>query len=137
MKLNQTALGKAKSVLKQKGAALAYLFGSFADGSAVRESDIDIAVLLPRGLAKNKRMDLRIELIGTLSRALKRKTEVVVCNDIASLLFKYAIIKEGRLIYRASEEEQTDFESKLMSLYFDFQPFLNFYNRQYVKNNLQ
>lgn len=114
---------------------LAYIFGSVAQHNARPESDVDIAVLLSGALSQEERFELRLKLIGALSRTLKKSVDVVVLNDTASLFFKYVILKEGQLLYQKSEEHRIDFESKLMSLYFDYQPFLEQYQQHYVETH--
>jgi len=68
-----------------------------------------------------------------LARRFKNKVDVVILNDVSSLLFKYAILREGKLICRASESAMIDFENRIMGEYFDFQPFLKLYHEHYVK----
>lgn len=115
---------------------LAYVFGSVAQENPHRESDVDIAVLLSDALSQEERFELRLKLIGALSRTLKKPVDVVVLNDTASLFFKYVILKEGQLLYQKSEEQRLDFESRLMSLYFDYQPFLEQCQQHYVETHV-
>ena len=114
----------------------AYLFGSTASGNNIPESDVDIAVMLPEKYTVKKRFDIRLKLTTDLNRYCGGKADVVVLNDTKSLFFQYVIIKEGILLYEKSEEERVDYEMKTMNRYFDFQPFLELYNRQYVKNSI-
>lgn len=115
---------------------LAYIFGSIAQHTARPESDVDIAVLLSDALSQEERFELRLKLIGAFSHILKKSVDVVILNDTVSLFFKYVIIKEGRLLYQKSEEHRMDFESRLMSLYFDYQPFFEQYQQHYVETHL-
>lgn len=124
-------------IFKKYGVFLAYIFGSAVSGEMARESDIDIAVLFSENFSKEKRFSSRLNLINELSKIFKRNAEVVVFNDISSLFFKYVIISEGNLVFEKREGEAAELESKIMGLYFDFQPFLELYSKQYVKNNLQ
>lgn len=116
---------------------LAYIFGSQINGTASRNSDLDVAVLFNSGLTKTQRFNLRLLIIGKLEKILKHRVDLVVFNDLKSLFFKYVIISEGKLLFRASEDEQLDFECKLMGEYFDFKPFLDIQNKNYVKKSLQ
>lgn len=125
-----------KRLLKKYGVRLAYLFGSSVHGKTGRESDVDIAVLLPERFSKKKRFEIKLALMKDLARYFEKKVDVVILNDLSSLLFRYAILREGKLLYRASELEMIDFESRIMSEYFDFQPFLNLYHQHYVKIGL-
>jgi predicted nucleotidyltransferase len=48
LKLNlNEAVKRLEKLFASKGAILAYLFGSYAEGSASASSDLDLAVLLP------------------------------------------------------------------------------------------
>ncbi len=114
----------------------AYLFGSIVTGSQTKDSDIDIAVLLEKNISPRKRFEIRLKLMGELERILKKNIDLVILNDIRSIFFKYVIIREGRIIYAKSEEKRIDFELQTLNEYFDFQPFLELYNKQYVKSNL-
>lgn len=133
-----TARGKKQfiQIFRKEGVLLAYIFGSSAIGNATRESDMDIAVLLPENLNKSDRFNIRLRLIDKLSSIFKKNIDMVVLNDTASLFFKYVIITEGQIIYEKFEGSRGQFESGIMGRYFDFQPFLNLYNKHYVQNNL-
>ena len=74
--------------------------------------------------------------MGEISKIFKKNVDVVVLNDIRSLYFKYIIIKEGKIIYKETDLSPVDFESKTLGIYFDFRPFLEDYNKAYVKRNL-
>ncbi len=130
-------LRKLRALFRKNGVVLAYLFGSQARGTAVESSDADIAVLLPAKLSKEVRFETRLILMEECAKILKKNIDLVVFNDVSSLFFRYAVIQEGILIYECAEDEYVDFESELLGNYFDFQPFLNAYNKQYVKNYLQ
>jgi len=125
-----------KGLFKKYGVQLAYLFGSAVHGKTARESDVDIAVLLSERFSKKKRFEIRLALMEQLARRFKNKVDVVILNDVSSLLFKYAILREGKLICRASESAMIDFENRIMGEYFDFQPFLKLYHEHYVKKRM-
>ncbi|MDP3988824.1 MAG: nucleotidyltransferase domain-containing protein [bacterium] len=127
---------KAREVFEKYPVDLAYLFGSQVTGAVHRTSDVDIAVLFDVALSKEERFEFRLALMGELARALGIQTDVVVINDTASLFFKYVIIKEGQNMYERTPDLRVDFESRAMSLYFDFAPFLEEYNRAYVQRNI-
>lgn len=135
--MNAITLSKdIPSLLADYPVDIAYLFGSQATGHANEKSDVDIAVLLSSGLSKEERFDVRIRLIGLFSKAFHKDADVVVLNDVSSLFFQYIILREGRLIYAKSESTRLDFSIKTLGRYFDFQPFLNLYNRHYVQRSL-
>lgn len=137
MKIAKAQINKMQTLFCKTGVVLAFLFGSQARETSGPASDVDIAVLLPKKFSKKKRFETRLVLMKECADILKRETDIVVFNDISSLFFQYAVLNEGKIIYQSSEEAAVDFESRTMSRYFDFQPFLMAYNKQYVKNNLQ
>lgn len=109
-----------------------YFFGSRAVKRSVKNSDYDFAVLVDNKISKEERIDLRLALMDDLSKVFKVDVDVIVINDLTSLFFKYSIIKEGKIIYQKNDVETAEFESRIMGLYFDFQPFLEMYNRAYL-----
>lgn len=125
---------KLNQIFGRNQVSLAYIFGSFATGRTIKNSDVDVAVMLNKKLNKMDRFEIRLKLIQNLKKFFGREVEVVVLNDTTSLFFKYIIIHEGKLIYQKNEGERLDYECRLMGEYFDFQPFLNLYNKNYVKN---
>lgn len=137
MIIAQAQLKKLKALFLENGVILAYLFGSQARGEASKTSDFDIAILLPKIFSKQKRFQIRLDLMRECSRILRHDADIVALNDISSLFFKYVIFKEGQMIYQSKEDIAADFENRVFGEYFDFEPFLNLYNRQYVKHNLQ
>jgi len=66
------------------GIVSAYLFGSYREHRAHRESDVDVGVVLDRGAYPTRadRFEARLELISLLERALApRRPDVVILND--------------------------------------------------------
>lgn len=126
-----------KAVFKENGVFFAYLFGSQALNSATDKSDIDIAVMLPLSTNKEERFETRLKLMSEVSKIFKKDSDVIILNDTRSLFFKYVIMKEGKIIYQENEASVADFESKTLGMYFDFRPFLENYNKAYVKRVLQ
>lgn len=66
------------------GLVSSYLFGSYRERRAHRESDVDVGVLLDRDMypTKKDRFEARLELISCLERALApHQPDVVILND--------------------------------------------------------
>ena len=124
-----------KPVFKEYDVKLAYLFGSYARGNQIQESDIDIAVLLDQSIPESRRFDLRLKIGSELSRLLKNDVDLIVLNDTTSVTFQYSIVQEGKLLYQ-EKSDQIDFEIESMNSYFDLLPFYDFYNQNYVQANL-
>lgn len=109
-----------KAIFSQYPVKFAYLFGSKARGGAGPLSDIDLALFLDPNLDKDKRFNIRIELISKLSPLYKKEVDLIVLNDTFNLL-AYNIIFDGEVIYNIDEKARVKFEAKVMSLYFDRQ----------------
>ena len=112
-----------------------YLFGSFACQNFNSKSDVDVAVFLDE--EKNKDFfKTRLELIADLSKLLKREADVIILNTTNSVLFKYAILREGELIFASDMEKMVDFEMEVLRDYYDFLPFSKAYNKAYIERCL-
>ena len=92
-------LPELRDVFVQHGVVLAYLFGSQAEGTARPSSDIDIAVLLPPGTAREQFFDRRLSLINAVMDVLHTsKVDLVVLNEAGPLLM-HQVVKFGRVLY--------------------------------------
>ena len=88
------------------GVLSAYIFGSHATGRPHRESDLDVAVLLDRGVypTARARFDARLRLTGDLGRAAGcPPIDLVVLNDVPPTLAR-AILNGGRRIFCRNAE---------------------------------
>lgn len=121
--------------------ASAYLFGSHATGKTGPMSDVDIAVLLkepyPEGRHLMHQMDYLSFRIEEMLK-LKKEVDIVEING-QGLIFKYNVLKTGKLIYDADPAFRTDYVSRLISTYCDFEPTVRFIKRFHlrgIKNRL-
>lgn len=115
--------------LKDRRIVCAYLFGSFVQGEIHKRSDIDLAILT----APNKKfiLDDLLDLEVKIALALNtERFDLVILNNL-SLILKFRIIFTGKLIYVSDDDLRSDFEEKVMQEYYDFQPRLNEFNREY------
>ena len=86
---------------REGGLISAYLFGSVASGSSHRESDVDVAVLLQRGLFPHRtaRSEERIRLLSGLMAALGRNNvDLVVLNDLPPRFGRHVVTAGERLL---------------------------------------
>lgn len=132
---NTSDLKLLRKSVKSAGVELAYMFGSTVSGDARVGSDVDIAVLLPRRSRASGRFKARLSLISSLSKLYSKEFDVVVLNDTPSLLFKFIVISQGRLVYRQDETTQALYENQVLAEYADFRPFIDQYNAAYVAKN--
>lgn len=106
---------------------LVYFFGSRARGANGSLSDYDFGAYLDEK-DKKKRFDIRLSLMGRLSRELgEDAVDVVILNDVESPELKYSIIKEGKVIY-GKEPYKVSIEPYILNEYFDFMYGLRKYN---------
>jgi len=109
---------------ERKEILLAYLFGSVAGGKAGKLSDIDLAVCLePELIPEAGGYGYQSEITVKLQAILKDKVDLVVLNE-ASTVLKFQVLKNGTLIYCASEAERRKFHEHTLKKYLDLKPLL-------------
>ena len=126
---------KLLSIFKAYSVRSAWVFGSYFSGNFNQLSDVDIAVLFPDSLSAKKRFNHRIKLAAECAARLGREVDLVVLNDISSIFLKYVIVKEGQLFHTTSSDNEAEYQARILSEYFDFRPFLEEYNKNYVKSH--
>jgi predicted nucleotidyltransferase len=100
-------------------AEVVYLFGSFADGSAGRSSDVDLAVLYKRQLSPEVIRDTFMRDWALVSKALKTDNVDLVCLNISSSIeLKFAVVQDGRVILDRSDN-RAEYECRVRMEYFD------------------
>lgn len=116
-------------VLTAHDVAVAYLFGSRADGTATPTSDHDVAVLFgPFEPALDVTERLAAELAGVLG------TEVdVVDLDRATLELRGRVAERGRLVHSADEPRRVRFEVDARMRWIEFRPVLRDTTRTYLR----
>ena len=111
---------------------LAYLFGSEAKGTANRESDIDIAVLLsdqiPQAEYGQRVVDLNTELIGMFQRDA---IDVALLNNAPPLL-AFHVVRHGVVIYDP-HHRYVSFYIDTFNRYVDTQPLRDLQWQYYLK----
>lgn len=103
--------------LAQLGVVLCYAHGSVINGTAMRESDLDIAILFNAMPENALRTTTQIaNALGDL--APRRELDIAILNE-ASPLFKQVVAVEGLLLYARSEDDRIRFEVHAMHEYED------------------
>lgn len=131
--MNNAALNSLQEYFKDKPVLLAYLLGSQATGKVKSYSDTDIAVLFDPKLTPRQRMALRVELISCLTRLLKTDALDLIDLEDASPFFCYEAIKHRKEIFVKDEKLRIDFETKVLSRYFDRQFYLKRHSREGIQ----
>jgi predicted nucleotidyltransferase len=95
MKLDNSKIETIKAYFKTRPVLKAYLFGSYVNGKANNESDIDILV----DLDYSQRIGLGfVQMQIDLENILKTKVDLVSSNSLSKYIKPY-IDKEKELIY--------------------------------------
>ena len=114
---------------------LAWLHGSRARGTARRESDIDVAVLLDdEGVATPSAIKDSIwRLAGALGREVPSdRLDLVFLNDAPALL-RHRVIRDGVLLLARSDAERVRFVLRTLREYQDMEPRLREFTRRRVE----
>lgn len=105
------------SVLKKYPIKLAYLYGSYAKGTARPDSDIDIAVVPEDGAEIDE-----ARLAVAVDKAVKGKEiDIRVIGRKMSLLLSFNAVRLEQPIYVKTEADRLSFERRIISKYFDSQ----------------
>ena len=100
--------------------AVAYLFGSSANGQAGPNSDVDLAVLLQGG-SSDADFELRLQLYADCCRALKRNdVDIVVLNRTRNLFLLESVVREGIVLFEEDAELREEYEVRVMHDFIDF-----------------
>ena len=123
-------------IAKRYRLSLIYLFGSKARGRETPLSDIDIAILLENEKEINLKK-LILDLIFEFYHAFNSdKIDLLILNK-AGLDIQYTVVFEGKILYQLNEDVRCNYETRVISLYFDFQKFETEYYGQMHKAILQ
>jgi len=104
----------------------AYLYGSYAKGMEIKESDVDVALLISEQFTQNALYPFKIG--GEIEKKLKRKVDVRILNG-ASPSFLNQVFKYGKLVYSRDEKKRVSFEVQALRAYLDIKPLHFEYNR--------
>ena len=107
---------------------IAYLFGSFARGTALDDSDLDIAVLFQEPI------DARLggpldKLRDAVERASGRRCDLID-GRAASADLVHRILRDSQLLVERDRSARIAFEVAKRNEYFDLLPYLRQYRRR-------
>lgn len=113
--------------LKRANVIALYLHGSKVKGTALPDSDSDIAVVVP-DLKKVDKLELMTKTAGQLPF---KDPDVRVVDSNSSPVFLFSIIKYGKILYEENRQETISFESFVMKNYYYTQRIRDIY-RNYI-----
>ena len=93
-----------------------YLFGTYGTEDEQKESDVDIALLMPPREAKSAGSLAMSGCREALEAAIQRTVDLINLRAV-NTVFQHEIINEGRVIYNKSEYALDNYEMIVMSLY--------------------
>lgn len=117
---------------QQPGIVVAYLFGSLARKQGGPHSDVDIAVLLDPTLSRVELVERQLQLTLALDDMHHRPVQVTLLNNAQPLL-AFQVVRDGQLLYQRDEMERIDFEVRIMKVYSDLKPMLDFHGQALLK----
>ena len=132
--IKEALLYKASGLFKDRPVLFAYLFGSYTTGLFHPFSDIDIAIYVEDHALQNS-LEIELSMSIQIDQKLncQAESEVRIINNLP-LTVTGKIVTEGIRIYSADEIERVNFETYVLSAYFDFRPVIEEYQRTYFKS---
>jgi len=113
-----------------------YLFGSTVAGGRTPLSDLDVAVLLPEGVPRERYLELRLRMIAELSDLLDTdRVDLVILNQAPPLL-AHRVVTRGRLIWARDDITRTRFEARAIQEYLDLKPLYEL-ERRYMAERIK
>ncbi len=97
----------------------AYLFGSYADGTQQRQSDVDVAIFF-----RHHTFDDKLSIIHTLQKIVHKKIDLVTLNEVKNLFLLESILNDGILL--KDHPERPWFEVRKEHEIKDFKHFLKY-----------
>ena len=111
-----------------------YVFGSQATGKTTKLSDYDFAVLLDDKVPAEKYGDYQIKIISELLRLVKSDhiDLVILNNKKISLLLKYNVIKDGKILFEKNKNKRVNLEVNILRRWLDWQYFEKMWGDIYI-----
>lgn len=124
--VDRRLLARLASALEARDEVLeAYLFGSHARGQARLRSDVDVAVYIDEGRARDGAWGYRAQLATELMGALRTNDVDVVVLNRAPILLYHRVLRDGVRLCSRDLRATTTRAGQALSRYFDFLPQLD------------
>jgi len=122
VRFDRDARGRLAAALDRDELAVAYLFGSQAQGRAAGLSDVDVAVLLDLSIDPEERLSLQLELIAVAARTLRSSRLDLVILDDAPVLLRHRVVRDGERLLERDRARRVRFETATILEYLDTKP---------------
>lgn len=124
--VDRRLLARLASALEARDEVLeAYLFGSRARRQAQPRSDVDVAVYIDEGRARDGDWGYRAQLATELMGALRTNDVDVVVLNRAPILLYHRVLRDGVRLFSRDLRATTTRAGQALSRYFDFLPQLD------------
>lgn len=110
----------------------AYLFGSVARGTARADSDVDVGIVVDEDRWEPSD---KLDLLTACVKAGFDWVDVVVLND-APLVVQYEAVSPNVCWYADDDFDPGAFTSKVLRMYWDFEPYLKRQRKAYKRRRL-
>ncbi len=108
-----------------------YLYGSHARNTENQLSDIDLGIMVDGGAAAAA--EFQLEMIGRMMEIFGTdNVDVQMLTEDSPPALALAMLK-GRVIYCRSHSVKAAKEARILSLYQDFQPFIDLYAKHVIR----
>ncbi len=127
MTINIRFSSEVHDQLQKLGVSAVYLFGSYADGVAGQDSDVDLGILMSNPSAvslstSTHTLHQSLDELFTALRELSGKELDIVFLQRASLELRAHVVRTGKLLYAPKTDAYLDFEEYTIREYADFAP---------------
>lgn len=102
-----------EELFDRKGVVVAYIFGSIPKKEIGPLSDIDFGVYLDESLSNDEKYDFYMSILNDLISILGDEIDLVLMNN-SEILFNFNIIRSGKLLYKRSEDDKINTESRII-----------------------
>ena len=109
---------------KEEEILFAYLYGSYACGLLLPDSDIDVAVYFkPSDLKKYLEIERRL-LSALIDKIHSDRIDLKILN-VLPLIHQYYVLKDGITIFIKDDMARVDFDTRVMLRFFELKPYLD------------
>jgi predicted nucleotidyltransferase len=122
-------------ILRERPVMIAYLYGSVAEGYALPNSDIDLALVLTpdHGLSAYQRTLMELDIAAEIEERCGLYSLDVRSINEAPVMAQGTVLTEGVILYSRQEDFRVEYEVLTRKKYFDFLPVARMMQRAYFE----